>query len=603
VKYNLRKIVTIAMIASFVIFSFSMAIADEDITLKSAPYKIVNKKYQPQDAALVDFLAEGFESWYPAGWTRTITNAGYTWFQASYEPQEGSFDASIEYDPALVPQNEWMISPVIDLSAANPGLELSFWFLTSYYWHVSPNDNGDQFVVVSTDGGETWSDRLWQEDDYGVFENWTWYEVILNFDAYIGESNFKVAFVYQGQDGAQSDFDAILLSDGDAPLDHDVAAVEILAPIGSGDAGVPVTPEVVFANYGGNTETFTVNLTIATGGSDVYDEDFDIVGLAGYGASQNVTFPDFTPAAEAVYDVAATAVLATDQNTANNDLDATYTTIPISGFLFDFESGDGGFVGTNDWQYGVPSTGPGAAYSGSNLIGTLINGAYTIGPLLSTMTSPPMALGQDPVLTFWHWYHTEGAYTPFDGGNVKISADGGSTWQIIVPADGYDGVLSTSFSNPIGGEEVFCGDHEMWQLETFDLYAYADQTVQIKFDYGSDTSVISGDGWYIDDIFIEFIHVGIEDEAALPNAFNLSQNYPNPFNANTQINFTIPTTSDVNLSVYNMLGQKVATLVSETLNAGNHSANWNASAVSSGVYFYKLTAGDKTEVQEMTLIK
>ncbi|MCP4580390.1 MAG: T9SS type A sorting domain-containing protein, partial [candidate division Zixibacteria bacterium] len=62
-------------------------------------------------------------------------------------------------------------------------------------------------------------------------------------------------------------------------------------------------------------------------------------------------------------------------------------------------------------------------------------------------------------------------------------------------------------------------------------------------------------------------------------------------------------TSDVNLTVFNMLGQEVATLVSEKLEAGHHSVNWNAAQVSSGVYFYKLTAGDKTETHAMTLIK
>lgn len=594
-KFNTNALITLAVL---VVFSFSFAIAD-DIALKSAPYKVVNRKYQPQVATLVDFLAEGFETWFPAGWERIITNPGYTWFQASYNPQEGNFNASIVYDPALVPQDEWMISPVIDLSAARPGLELKFWFLTSYYWHVDPYNNGDMIIVVSIDGGDTWSMPLWTEDDYGVFENWIWYEVILDFNEYVGESNFRVALVYQGVDGAQADFDAVLLTDGDAPLDHDVAAVEIIAPVGAGDAGVPVTPEATFANFGGNTETFTASMTISLDGSEVYNEDVEITDLAGYGATEDVTFPEFTPA-EGAYVVTATAELEGDQNEANNSVDANYNTMPIAGFFVDFESGDGDFTFTNDWQHGMPTTGPGGAWSGDNVVATLINGQYSLGPLLSELTSPEIAIGDEPVLTFYHWYTTENTY---DGGNVKISTDGGNSWELITPEGGYDGELSAGYQNPIGGEQAFYGNNGFWQMETFDLSAYADQTVRVKFDYGSDSSVITGDGWYIDDFHIEFFTTGIEDTAALPNTFKLEQNYPNPFNARTEINFAVPNASDVDLSVYNMLGQKVATLVSEKLEAGNHSVNWDASQVSSGVYFYKLTAGGNSETRALTLIK
>jgi len=595
-KFNTNVLITLSVL---VLFAFSFAVA-EDITLKSAPYKVVNKKYEPPDAALVDFLTEGFETWFPVGWEQIITNSGYTWFQSSYSPQEGIYNAEIVYDPALVPQDEWMISPVIDLTSANPGLELTFWFLTSYYWHVDPYDNADMIIMVSTDGGDHWSEPLWTEDDYGIFENWTWYEVTLDFDAYIGESNFKVAFVYQGSDGAQADFDAIILTDGDAPLDHDVAAVEIIAPVGAGDAGAPVTPEATFGNFGANTETFTVNMTISLDGSEVYNEDSEITDLAGNGATEDVAFPEFTPVAEGSYDITATAELTGDQNEANNSIDANYNTQPIAGFFVDFESDNGGFTLINDWQHGAPTTGPGSAWSGDNVVGTLISGQYTEGPLLSELTSPEIAIGDEPVLTFYHWYTTENTY---DGGNVKISTDGGSTWALITPEDGYDGELSSSFENPIGGEQAFFGDHGSWQMETIDLSAYADQTVRVKFDYGSDSSVITGDGWYIDDFHIEFYTTGINDYSTLPNTFKLEQNYPNPFNARTEINFTMPNASDVDLSVYNMLGQKIATLVSDRMEAGHHSVNWDASQVSSGVYFYKLTAGNNSETRALTLIK
>ena len=97
--------------------------------------------------------------------------------------------------------------------------------------------------------------------------------------------------------------------------------------------------------------------------------------------------------------------------------------------------------------------------------------------------------------------------------------------------------------------------------------------------------------------------VSVDDEAKLPVSYALSQNYPNPFNARTAINFALPQASDVNLSIYNMLGQKVATLVDGQLPAGNHSVNWDASEVATGVYFYKITAGDFSEIHQMTLLK
>jgi hypothetical protein len=253
-KNSKGLLINLAVIAGIVLLGFSFVSA-EDVTLKSAPAGGTINKPQPQRTILVDFLTEGFESWFPAGWTRVITNSNFTWNQASYDPHSGTYDAQILYDPALVPQDEWMISPVLDLSAATPNLELSFWFLTSYYWHVSPYDNGDMIIAVSTDGGNSWSNPLWTEDDYGVFENWVWYEVVLDFSAYAGEPNFKVALVYQGSDGAQADFDDVLLSDGAQPLEHDVAAVQILSPVGRGEAGVPVTPVATFANFGANTES------------------------------------------------------------------------------------------------------------------------------------------------------------------------------------------------------------------------------------------------------------------------------------------------------------------------------------------------------------
>jgi len=92
-------------------------------------------------------------------------------------------------------------------------------------------------------------------------------------------------------------------------------------------------------------------------------------------------------------------------------------------------------------------------------------------------------------------------------------------------------------------------------------------------------------------------------EVDLPREFALSNNYPNPFNASTVIEYQLPVRSSVKLEVYNLLGNKVATLVEGEQKAGYKSVTWDASVVSSGIYFYKLTAGDFTETRRMMLVK
>ncbi|MFQ5869039.1 MAG: T9SS type A sorting domain-containing protein, partial [Candidatus Zixiibacteriota bacterium] len=89
----------------------------------------------------------------------------------------------------------------------------------------------------------------------------------------------------------------------------------------------------------------------------------------------------------------------------------------------------------------------------------------------------------------------------------------------------------------------------------------------------------------------------------VPVSYELSQNYPNPFNASTVIEYQLPQATAVRLEVYNLLGEKVAALVNDVEEAGYKSVTWDASEVSSGLYFYKLTAGDFTQTRRMMLVK
>ena len=98
--------------------------------------------------------------------------------------------------------------------------------------------------------------------------------------------------------------------------------------------------------------------------------------------------------------------------------------------------------------------------------------------------------------------------------------------------------------------------------------------------------------------------VGINEEwNHVPENFLLSPNYPNPFNPVTTIPYQLPKSAFVNLSIYSITGQLVETIVNGYKSTGLHTVEWNAREVGSGIYFYKITAGEFTEVRKCLVLK
>jgi hypothetical protein len=145
-----------------------------------------------------------------------------------------------------------------------------------------------------------------------------------------------------------------------------------------------------------------------------------------------------------------------------------------------------------------------------------------------------------------------------------------------------------------------------WDNSTpFVAYHPADSVVAIN-------AYIGGPGYYGGDM-ITLVHnainfsrghvTGINEPAELPARFGLTQNYPNPFNPTTIIAFDLPSKSDVTLEIFNVLGQRVTSLPQGSLNAGHHVVTFNARELSSGVYFYRLNAGDHVKARKMIVLK
>jgi len=244
------------------------------------------------------------------------------------------------------------------------------------------------------------------------------------------------------------------------------------------------------------------------------------------------------------------------------------------------ENGFGNWTTSNTWgivstQYHSPSNSFTDSPSGN--YGNNANNSMTLNLPLNTQNSPVV------YLSFWHKYYTEAGY---DFCRVEVSSNNGASWTEVTS---YDGNMQT------------------WTYQSFDISSYCNSspTVKIRFRLTSD-SYLTYDGWYVDDIKItgyQSVITGIENGNLSPYEFSLEQNYPNPFNPITQINYSIPEKGFVKLVVYDLLGREVATLVNEIKDAGKHTLSYDASMLSSGVYFYTLQVNGMTETRKMTLIR
>ncbi|MEO8210789.1 MAG: T9SS type A sorting domain-containing protein [bacterium] len=194
------------------------------------------------------------------------------------------------------------------------------------------------------------------------------------------------------------------------------------------------------------------------------------------------------------------------------------------------------------------------------------------------------------------------------GGNEDMilkTSNGGINWQI------FD-YPSLSFINSI----FFTSYDTGWYCSSGifkSINSGANWTNQIPSNgndyYTSITFTDNKNGWIVgtNGKILSTITGGISSVSSLneniPVAFSLNQNYPNPFNPTTNINFSIPISSFVTLKIYELTGKEIVTLINDNLNAGVYKINFNAGYLASGIYFYKIIAGEYSDIKKMTLLK
>ena len=170
-------------------------------------------------------------------------------------------------------------------------------------------------------------------------------------------------------------------------------------------------------------------------------------------------------------------------------------------------------------------------------------------------------------------YETHYAWGVFVLGNYAYVADGYTGLQIINVSNPANPTLAGSYDTPGTASDAY---------------------VSGEFAYVADGSSLQ---------ILRFTPTGVEENHILPSHLSLSQNFPNPFNARTTIQYSLPEKSMVSIGIFDILGRKIETLAEGMKLAGEHQATWDASGQSSGIYFYRIKAGDKIETKKMVLVK
>ena len=173
--------------------------------------------------------------------------------------------------------------------------------------------------------------------------------------------------------------------------------------------------------------------------------------------------------------------------------------------------------------------------------------------------------------------------------DFRSNDDFNGTWDIQLSAKGDPGPIyfSGSFLNKVP-RDLTIAAFDIQKREVIEQFMVTGLTIEERLTTPYDIKLVIGDAGYVQSSIQEIL-------ADIPEQFSLSQNYPNPFNPTTKIDFALARTGDVTIVVYNLIGQKVKTLVSESLHYGYHGITWNGlddfgRAVPSGVYFSELRA-------------
>ena len=352
----------------------------------------------------------------------------------------------------------------------------------------------------------------------------------------------------------------------------------------------------IYFNMGSSNSYFSVNDTILPGAnSETPPEYLNFSGISNFEISIWTGLPNGS----------------TDFNTINDTLNILLnqgTTIDNFPYFSDFEN-DAGYWYSNSylssWECGIPdgleinSAASGSNVWATNLSGTIfLEDSYIESPCFdfSSLINPAIMFNFISDLEFE------------EGAALQSSIDGGTSWQYV----GAVGDTGNWYNNTCSGLNAFGNSTDAWnsfnsQIEWRNAshslqYLAGESNVKFRFIISCQQSLYYSEGFAFDDFSIYDLDTTQNIETFQQKPYVLYQNTPNPFAENTEITFFIPKQSDVEISIYNILGEKIETFISKSFATGNHSIKFNSKNYNSGTYFYKMICPDFVDTKSMLIL-
>ncbi|MCP4581083.1 MAG: T9SS type A sorting domain-containing protein [candidate division Zixibacteria bacterium] len=595
----------------------------------------------PAMLAAQTFISEDFSGAIPpAGWS---VDAHPTNWHSGASSNAGGAAPELVFDWS--PQFNGMsrfISPEIDLTGVTSNLKAQFSHMVDHY-------GGAYTIGVATrSSGGSWS-TVWQiANPSGNVGPITVLVDIDNSD--VGASDFQICWFFTG---SSFNVDYWYIDDASlfVPLDHD-ARVNAINVNSQYEPGATVLARVEVCNFGTNAETFDANCVVNLADSEVYNETITSITL-GPGEAEIVVFPGYVASAEnELFEVVASVDLDGDEDPSNDTKNAWFNTYTTEREMVLLE------IGTGTWCTYCPGAAMGAEdmvdfghdvavveyHNGDPFANVYSNARNTYYGISGFPTA--VFDGVEKVVGGSHDQSMYSTYLPIyeerkpinsaftidihgenEGNNYDLTvlvnkmaniawenmvlhvalteSDISYNWQgqnhldwverLMVP-DQYGTTIEFSSSDNLAIDLSFTFN-TAWEYENCEITAFIQNL--------DDQEILQGTKVMLPDL----TPTAIDDEtASLPLTTRLGNNYPNPFNPTTTLNFSLKQAGGITLEIYNVMGQKINTLVDGQLDAGHHSVVWDGKNdagvnVSSGVYFYKLTTDDYSSSRQMTLIK